>query len=51
MSADGLRGGDAEGGEVIKDGDADLTFSGLAVEIAAMSFWSKSLKQFIVVST
>ena len=34
MSTDGLRDGDAEGGEAVEDGDADLEFGGLAVEVS-----------------
>ena len=37
MSADGLRGGDAEGGEAVEDSDADVEFGGLSVEGEASS--------------
>jgi hypothetical protein len=31
--ANGLRDGDAEGGEAVEEGDADLELGGLAVEV------------------
>ncbi len=33
-SADGLRSGDAESGEAVEDGDAELKFGGLTIEVA-----------------
>ncbi len=42
-SADGLRDGNAECGEAVEDGDADLEFGGLAVEVAGHELLAEQL--------
>ena len=43
-SADGLRDGDAEFGEAVQDGDADLEFGGLTVEVAGGELMTEELQ-------